>query len=184
MSGFVVGASAAASSSAATVTAAEAGFLAGVMGFIAGWAVIILAVIILFGILSEHNDSSGWAVFWLMVAGAIAYFAFSFSITTLLIAAVAYIPIGLFWSFWRYKRYVSKKVAEAKDSSSHERERVLRMIHPKEMIGKITAWVFVWPFSLVANLTGDLINFVSTLISKFFRGVYMRIYDSAVSQLK
>lgn len=190
MTGFVVGAAAAASAASAPVaaaaatTAAEVGFFAGLAGFIAGWAFLILGVLFLLGILSEHNESSGWAVFWMVLAAGVAWIAFSLPLMWLAIGAVAYIVIGLFWSFWRYKRHVSKMVEKHKESSSMERERVLRQLHPKEMLGTITAWIVVWPFSLVENLVGDIINFIQSLVTKFFRGVYFRIYDAAVAALK
>lgn len=190
MTGFVVGAAAAASAASAPVaavaatTAAEVGFMAAVGGFIAGWAVLILGVLFLFGILSEHNESSGWAVFWFLLAAGVAYIAFNISLMMLAVGSVAYVAIGLFWSFWRYKRYVSKKVAEYKERDAREREHILRKLHPKEMLGTITAWIVVWPFSMVGNLVGDLIDFIQSLVTKFFRGVYFKIYDSAVAALK
>lgn len=190
MTGFVVGAAAAASAASAPVaavaatTAAEVGFLAAVGGFIAGWAVLILGVLFLLGILSEHNESSGWAVFWMLLAAGVAWVAFSLPLMMLAIGAVAYIAVGLVWSFWRYKRHVSKKVDEYKGRDQREREHVLRQLHPKAMLGTITAWIVVWPFSMVENLVGDLINFVQSLVTKIFRGIYFKIYDSAVAALK
>jgi hypothetical protein len=181
MIGTAVAATAAAS---ATATAAEVGFFAAIGGFIAGWAIVILAVLALFGILAEHNKSSGWAVFWLLLAGGVAYLAFSVPLSLLAIAAAAYIAIGLVWSFWRYKRHVTEMVDKHKNSDTHTREMVLRQIHPKSMLGTITAWIVVWPFSFVASIVGDLITFIQSLVTKFFRGVYFKIYDSAVAALK
>lgn len=176
--------SAVAASAAASSVAAEAGFMAVAAGFITGWAFVIIGVLALLGILSEHNDSSGWALFWLILAGGVAYMAFNVPLMFLAIGAVAYIVIGLCWSFWRYKRYVADKVEKNKTANQSQRERVLREIHPSNMIGSITSWILVWPFSFVASISSDLIDFVHTMITKFFRGVYFRIYDAAVSALK
>lgn len=184
-----VAASAPASAASAAVvtagaTAAEVGFFAAIGGFIAGWAILILGVLFLLGILSEHNESSGWAVFWMVLAGGVAYVAFNLSLVMLAVGAVAYVVIGLVWSFYRYKRHAEKQVAKYKDASAHEKERVLARLHPKEMLGTITAWIVIWPFSMVENVVGDLINFIQSLVTKFFRGVYFRIYDAAVAALK
>jgi hypothetical protein len=168
----------------ATATAAEIGFFAVVAGFVGGWALVILAVLAVFGILAEHNKSSGWAVFWLLLAGGVAAIAFHVPLMVLGITAVAYIAIGLVWSFWRYKRHVTEQVALHRLSDSRIKEDVLRKIHPKNMLGTITAWIIVWPFSFVASFVGDLINFIQSLVTKFFRGVYFKIYDSAVAALK
>ncbi len=185
MIGTAVAATAAASAPVvATATAAEIGFFAAIAGFVGGWALVILAVLALFGILAEHNKSSGWAVFWLAIAGAVAFVAFNVPLMVLGIAAVAYIAIGLVWSFWRYKRHVNDMVEQHRSSSASTREDVLRRIHPKNMLGTITAWIIVWPFSFVASIVGDMITFIQSLVTKFFRGVYFKIYDSAVAALK
>lgn len=169
---------------AAAATAAEVGFLAGIAGFIAGWGILILSILVLFGIIAEHNDSRGWSVFWALLAAAIAYLAFNVSLVTLAIGAVVYIVIGLFWSFWRYKRHASKIVEKYRTASTTEKERALRDLHPKEMLGTITAWIMIWPFSMVENMIGDLITGIQMLVTKFFRGVYHRVYDSAVAALR
>jgi len=188
MSAFATAASAPAAAASATVpvviTAAEAGLLASVAGFIAGWAVFILAELFLFGILAEHTESSGWAIFFMILAVAVAFFTFSFSWLTLALGAVGYIVVGLLWSFWRYKRHAQKVVEANKKSTAQEKEYALRALHPKAMLGTITAWIVIWPFSLVENLVGDIINFIQELVTKFFRGVYHKIYDSAVAALK
>jgi hypothetical protein len=182
-----VAASAAASAPATltvTATAAEVGFMAGVAGFIAGQAVLILCVLFLFGLLSEHNESSGWAVFWMILTGCVAFIAFSLSPVKLAVGAAAYIVVGLVWSFYRYKRHADKQVAKYKGAESTTKQLILARLHPKEMLGTITAWIMVWPFSMVERVVGDLINFIQSLVTKFFRGVYFKIYDAAVAALK
>jgi hypothetical protein len=52
------------------------------------------------------------------------------------------------------------------------------------MLPTITAWITIWPFSLVENFVGDIINFIQDLVQKVFRGIYHKIYDSAVAALK
>jgi hypothetical protein len=168
----------------AAATAAEVGFFAGILGFLTGWGVLILAVLVLFGIISEHNNARGWSVFWALLAAAIAYLVFHVSLMTLIVGAIGYIIIGLFWSFWRYKRHASKIVEEYRQSSDSEKERALRGLHPKAMLSTITAWIVIWPFSMVENVIGDLITGIQMLVTKFFRGVYHKVYDSAVAALR
>lgn len=181
-----VSAAVAASAAVATATsgAASVGFFAAAAGFIAGWAVVILLVLLFFGILSEHNDSSGWSVFFMLIAGAVVYMAFSVSWMMLAVYSVAYIVIGLFWSFWRYKRHAAKVVEQHKNSDARQKEFALQRLHPKAMFGTITAWIMVWPFSFIQNMLGDLITAIQSLVTKFFRGIYHRIYDAAVAALQ
>jgi hypothetical protein len=56
-------------------------------------------------------------------------------------------------------------------------------LHPLAMLSTLTAWVIIWPFSMVENLAGDVINMIRTAISTVFRSVYNRIYESAVRDL-
>jgi len=169
---------------AAAATAAEVGLIAGALGFVAGWAVMILVVLALFGIIAEANDARGWSVFWMILAAAVAYVSFNISLVMLAVGAVGYVVIGLFWSFWRYKRHVSKTVEQNRDAAPQQKERVLAQIHPKAMLGTITAWIMIWPFSMVENIIGDLITAIQMLVTKFFRGVYHRVYETAVAALK
>ena len=181
-----VSAAVAASAAVATATsgAASVGFFAAAAGFIAGWAILILVALFVLGILSEHNDSRGWSIFFMLIAAGVAYLTFSLSWTMLAVYAAGYVIVGLFWSFWRYKRHAAKVVEQNKNATKQEKERALARLHPKEMLGTITAWIMVWPFSFVENMVGDLINAIQMLITKVFRGIYHRIYDAAVAALQ
>ena len=181
-------ASAAASQAAAVATAASTaasvGFFASLGLFIAGWSIAILVVLVLLGILFEHNGARGWSVFAAILVAGVAYISFNVSLMMLAVGAAGYIVIGLIWSFWRYKRHAQKVVEKNKGESAAVRERALYQLHPKEMLGTITAWIMIWPFSMVENVVGDILNLIQDLVRKVFRGVYHKIYDSAVAALK
>lgn len=153
--------------------------------FIAGWmltwpAIVILSVLI---ILFEHNSARGWATTIALITAVTCYFFFNIPLLTLGIGFVIYLLVGLVWSFWRYKRHVNEQVEKHKDDNRQVIDLVLKQIHPKSMGGTIAAWVILWPFSLIENLIGDFINGIQTLVQKVFRGVYHKIYNSAVSSL-
>jgi phosphate/sulfate permease len=151
-------------------------------GFMLTWPALI--VLLVLGILFEHNGARGWAVFSALVIAAVSYFMFHVSLSTILIGSVVYIVIGLVWSFYRYKRHADSVVAEYKNSDRATKERVLARLHPKEMLSTITAWIMIWPFSMVENFVGDIINAIQLLVTKFFRGVYHKVYESAVAALR
>lgn len=171
--------------SAAAASAASPGFLAAIGGFAAGMLFTIpaLIAIVILGILFEHNGARGWAVASSLGAMVIAFFFFNVSLLSLAMYAAGYIVIGLIWSFYRYKRHAGDVVEEHRNKSAHEKEAALKRLHPKAMLPSITAWILIWPFSLVENFVGDLITGIQTLVSKIFRGIYHRIYDSAVAAL-
>lgn len=145
------------------------------------WPAFISLLIL--GILFEHNGAHGWAVFSAITTMVVSYFFFGIPLTTVLLGAFTYVVIGIVWSFYRYKRYVNDIIIEHKDSSKSMKEAVLSRIHPREMLSTITAWILIWPFSLVENFVGDIITGIQLLVQKVFRKVYHKIYDSAVSQL-
>lgn len=191
MSGIIVAAAAASAASAASapvavgITAAEVGFFAGLAGFVGGFlltwpALVVLAIL---GVLFEHNGARAWAVTTALATAAVSYFFFGLPLLTILIGAGAYVVIGLIWSVWRYKRHVDKTVEANRTQDERTRQRVVEGLHPKAMLSTITAWVLIWPFSMVENVAGDLINAIETLVSKIFRGVYHKIYNSAVAAL-
>jgi Fe2+ transport system protein B len=119
----------------------------------------------------------------LLVAAAVSYFFFSVSLTTVAIGAAGYLIIGVLWSFWRYKRHAQKVVKKNQHESEGVKKHALERLHPSAMLGTITYWVMVWPFSFISSVSADLINLVQTVITKFFRGVYHRIYNSAAESL-
>ena len=150
------------------------------------WMVSIPALIglLLLGTIFEHNKSRGKAIFTGIVAMAISYFVFNVPLLYIVYAVVGFLFIGLIFSFYRYKRHAGEVVESVKGGTATEKEYAIRKLHPTAMLGTITAWILIWPFSLLENLIGDIINFVQNLVQKVFRGVYYRIYESAVSQLK
>jgi hypothetical protein len=145
------------------------------------WPAFITLLIL--GILFEHNGARGWAVFSALVTMVVSYFFFGIPLTTVLLGAAAYVAIGVVWSFFRYKRHVNEVVERNKESSRSAKDRALEALHPKAMLSTITAWILVWPFSLVENFVGDIINGIQLLVQKVFRSIYHKIYDSAVSKL-
>jgi hypothetical protein len=159
--------------------------ISALLGFIAGilltWPAFIVLVIL--GVLFEHNDCHGWAIFMGIVTALVSYFFFAIPFTTLLMYAGVYLIAGLLWSFWRYKRHADKIVEQYKNDDASAKKVALQYLHPSKMLGTITMWVIVWPFSMIENVAGDIINVIQTLITKVFRAVYNSIYNSAVKKL-
>jgi len=186
-----VAASAASAASAPTAAASAAaasaspGLIVATLGFFAGLAMTWPALIglALLGILFEHNGARGWAVTMMLGLAATSYFFFAVPLMTILVGASIYVAVGLVWSWWRYKRHVDKTVVENREADEMQRRRVIRDLHPKAMLSIITAWILIWPFSMIENIAGDLINMIQSLVTKVFRGIYHKIYSSAVEAL-
>ncbi len=142
------------------------------------------------GILSEYFDSRGWTIFFTLVLGWASFNYFDISLKTALIGAGVYFVIGVIWSFWRYKRFVSEEVAKYKESISHldivpdyHKSTIKSRIDFREMVGTIVAWIIVWPFSFVESAVGDLITLLESLVKNVLNRVYQKIYDNALKEI-
>lgn len=154
-----------------------------ILVFAATWFISwpALVAFCLFGIWSEHSESRGFAVFWALVAAVSAYFYFNIPLVDIGFYALAYLVLGVVWSFYRYKRFIVAKV-ETLNEMNYRLESISQY-HPTKMLDTITAWIIIWPFSLLENLCGDIINGIETLVKKVFKGVYNRIYESAIKDI-
>jgi hypothetical protein len=178
-------ASAPAVAASAAVAAEGPGFFAAMFLFFGGllltWPALLGLVVL--GIIFEHNEARVWTVLTVIALAAVAYFFFSFSLMHIAYGAVAYIAIGLVWSWYRYGRHADTVVEKFKDALDSEKKRALELLHPTAMLSTITSWIMAWPFSFVENVIGDLINAIQSLVTKFFRGVYHRIFNNAAAKL-
>jgi hypothetical protein len=153
-------------------------------GMFLSWPSLI--TLFIFGVLAEHNDSRGWAVFWSLLIIPSCYFFFDLSFKTMLVYSLLYITIGVFWSFFRYKRFIIVEAQAIRDNprfDENEKRNRAKYLHPTKQLDTITAWIIVWPFSAIENFAGDLIDAIRTLVTKVFKGVYYKIYTSTMGDL-
>jgi hypothetical protein len=154
-----------------------------IAGYLLTWPALLGLVIL--GVVFEHRDHRGWAVFAGIVSMVVSYFYFDVPLTLLAEIAAAYIAIGFIWSFWRYKRFVRQGIEELKECWTDPREVATRAerFKPGKHVDTISCWVIIWPLSFIGCVTGDIIDTVGELIQRFFKGVYARIYASAVQDI-
>jgi hypothetical protein len=129
------------------------------------------------GILFEYCNLSGWAVFTGILTALTAYLFFSIPILNILVGTGVYLVVGILWSFWRYKRFITNKVKNLITTSS------IKDYHPNKMISTITYWILIWPFSIAENICGDLIKLIESFVKNALTSIFMKIYNSATSQL-
>jgi hypothetical protein len=163
-----------------TIATFFAGFAA---AYILTWPTLIGLVLV--GTVFEYNGARGWAVFIGLVASATAYFFFDVPFVDVLIYALIYLAIGFVWSFWRYRRFVTTEADNIRSSSFSPdmKRRSAENLRPSNHLDTITAWIFIWPFSFLESVAGDLIDIIQTLVKKVFRGVYHTLYTRAVRDL-
>lgn len=120
-----------------------------------------------------------------IVALPVSYFVFTIPLATLVYYALGYVVIGLVWSFYRYKRYITDQAKMIRKSNESNDMKLIRAkrLHPTKHIDTITAWIIIWPFSAVDNLVGDFINTIQKLVTTVFKNVYYKIYTSVLGDI-
>lgn len=152
--------------------------------YVLTWQALLIALLI--GIAFEHGGHRKSAVFAGLVAMAISYYYFDVPLKTIWYYVALYIAVGLVWSFWRYKIYLSKEVkwlSDQKWDNQEEKEVAVKRLLPSNNLERITSWIIVWPFSVIENTLGDIITAIQSLVTKFFKGVYHRIFVAATADL-
>jgi len=152
--------------------------------YVLTWQALIIAFVL--GVILEHGGHRKSAVFAGLVVMAISYFYYSVSLKTIWYCVVGYVAIGLLWSFWRYKLYVARMVETLSQrlwKSQEEKEAAVKKLLPSNNLERITSWIIVWPFSLIEHTLGDIITMIQTLVTKFFKGVYHKIFVSQTAAL-
>lgn len=145
-----------------------------------------LLIVLLLGIAFEHTGCRKSAVFAGLVAMAISYFYFAVPLKTIWYYVAAYFAVGLVWSFLRYRAYLVKMVkalGERKWKSQEEKEKAVKTLHPSNNLERITAWIIVWPFSIIEHTLGDIITMIQSLVTRFFKGVYHKIFVAQTADL-
>jgi hypothetical protein len=153
------------------------------LAYLVTWPAILLFCLL--GIACEHRDSRGWAVFYALAAIASSYFFFNMSLQTILVAVGAYLAVGVTWSIYRYSRFVTESVTDLKTKrmTSNEITYAKERLHPLKMVDTLVAWIIIWPFSLIEHAISDILDALEKLVTKVFRGVYVKIYENAVKDL-
>lgn len=155
-----------------------------ITAYVLTWQALVVAIVL--GVALEHGGYRKSAVFAGLVAMAISYFYYSVSLKTIWFYLVGYVAIGLGWSFWRYRLYLAKMVENLSKrvwESQKDKEFAVKKLLPSNNLERITSWIIVWPFSVIEHTLGDIITMVQTLVTKFFKGVYHRIFVSQTAAL-
>lgn len=164
-----------------------------ITGFFAGsilWPIALVAFVLL-GILAEHGEARGWAVFF-AIGAFVAIYVLQPGIApgTLAVYAVIYLGIGIVWSVYRYWRWVRSQVAyinsrayDHTDYGIQSKKSAIERLHFSKKLDTMAAWVIVWPFSMLENVAGDLIDTIKSLFGNVFKQLLQAIYNAATKDL-
>jgi hypothetical protein len=99
-----------------------------IVDFISGvvFTYYFVAGLFLLAILLDHNERSGWSAFLAILSIYIVQDILVLSLMETGIFAALYIPIGLIWSGWRWKRHCSKIVNALKSFYDDNKDAIAR----------------------------------------------------------
>lgn len=165
--------------------------MSGALGFMSAvfFSAYFIIALFLFAVWLDRKESSGWAAFLVSVSILMIGWQAELSWIQIGIALLAYIPAGLAWSIWRWKRYCKRIVNEFKrsevsteDASAHARKSKEKL-KPSQNIQKLIGWTVAWPVSMASTLFGDIIDGIETFIRERLIGIYRRISSSAINEI-
>ena len=146
---------------------------------------IMIGALLVIAVLLDHKEAKGWVIFFALVAGLLAWSVFNVTWQQLLIVAGAWVPIGVAWSIWRWRRHCSAVVTKFKESGSKTPEMyVMTKLDPANSKGSIVYWIIAWPISVIEMSIGDFIDVIGILVTRVFKGTYARISASAIKDLE
>lgn len=142
--------------------------------FFSYWTIAILSVFLIF---FSYKDYKNWSLFSISLLGAAVYGIFNLEPMFALQCLAAYIPVGVLWSFWRWKRHGDDTMKGVIVGTLNDRQKsvLIEQLTPRYNIDRISTWVVAWPFSLISHVFSDIIALVSKVIREYLIEIYSKI---------
>lgn len=151
----------------------------------------------------ESGDSDD-NIFWpfLVAAGifASAYFILNPMLNIawdiLKWALIGYVPLGLVWSAFKYRKFCTKQIEYARTNNQwteytpegkltkNQLETYNNRTSLSRVTGRITYWIVYWPLSAMVWLVRDfVVDAFDYIINKVFKRMYDAIRNSVVKNI-
>ena len=136
--------------------------------------------------IAYHNEYEVAGLIVLGLLGLALYSISNISLITLGLSALAYIPLGIFYSIFRWKRRGDDIVEEilSIETTSFRRGNLIESLKPENNISYIASLILGWPFSALENLLSDIFISIKNLIKDYLIDVYSRITANHMSKIK
>lgn len=169
------------------------------LGILTSWWFMIAAFVII--LIAIHSDSDGFGLFFTILLLVGAYNYFNIDSTYLMFSLVGYLPVGIAWSLYRWKRHCSTAVEDFNKFKSdwepenvdqrmentfefkQTRENTQRKLTASKNVTKIVSWIINWPFSVIENVLSDVIEVLTQFVKKRIIGLYNKISKKYLDQL-
>jgi len=160
-------------------------FLLGV--FSSYWAVAACLILAMWAECTEHHISA--ATLSISAVGA-SYFIWGFSPLWFL----AYIPVGILWSIWRWNLYTRDCLDLAKQgklqinatwvgSNPKPDEVYSSLQHAVDLnsqVHLVVSWIFSFPISIIERSTSDVVRAVKALVKGKLAAIYNKFTKDAL----
>lgn len=154
-----------------------------ILGILVSWW--FLGGLGLWLLLLSHWESDGWGLFFLILLAICIYLAFNIPANIILSIIALYIPIGIGWSIFRWKRHCKNTIkgVDFEKLGLYKKGLLLVKLKPEENTTKIVNWIFVWPFSFIETILGDIVDIVEDFVRERIIGVYNGISKKYLDQI-
>lgn len=141
----------------------------------------------------EYQESNGAALFWAVIATVLAVKLNSLPMDYIGIILGIYIPCGILWSFWRWKKHCAKALKHYLKGSKKqdrwgnpdgERTRALDKMDVAKQKSLIVYWILGWPWGVAINLTRDIVIALEDFVSTTAKRVFDRLSSSARNEVE
>ena len=152
-----------------------------------------LSAVLVAAVITEYNDKYKTTAALTIVAVASATIMFSLPYWLLF----AYLPVGIVWSFWRWRIFCKNCSALAKDgkltlqqegnwktvkepTKEQSRAALVKSTLLLPNLDKIISWIICFPVSMIENLVDDFIHVLKIAVTEWFAKVYRMSTESAL----
>lgn len=134
-------------------------------------------------LISERYNKPFFVLIFSLLAVLQVFLCFTVSVSSFLITFFLYIPVGILYSFWKYKNYAKMVVNELKEiDDQYRRKTIIEKFHPKKMVSLILVWILIWPISVINTIISAIISCTTSLVTHTFYQVYNRIHEQAIKE--
>ena len=147
------------------------------------YAIIALA---LWAMLLESTSNREWAFIITAIATVAAYYTFEVNAEGVMWSLLAYLPIGIAWSVYRWKLQVNDAVKEfetADPGHSNARRHARNKAQVDRYKGRLVYWAAMWPVSLAETFLGDVFRAVQHIVTEWFGSLYRSIAVSGTNKM-
>jgi hypothetical protein len=134
----------------------------------------VFGILIILALWAESLDNHKTTAFFVALGLVSSYFMFNISIVYLL----AYIPVGMLWSVWRWKIHCKKATIRAKlrkadvTERASQRRRLEKEVRLKDNVDKIVSWIVCFPVSVLEQVVGDVVLMLKVIVTEWFAKLY------------